>query len=81
MSNKYLREGHSNKDVTTAVVTARRRAVGVVVQEVRKLSPSLSLKILEPTLEFLCGQYEFQPIFFSPAISKVHTPNHDDRRF
>ena len=28
MSNNYQREGHSNKDVTTAVVTAGRRAVG-----------------------------------------------------
>ena len=81
MSNNYQRAGHSNKDVTTAVVTAQRGAVGVVVQEARKLSPSLSLKILEQPFEFLCGQYEFQPIFFSPAISKVHTPNHDVRRF
>ena len=41
----------------------------------------MSLKILEPPFEFLCRHYEFHPIFFSPAISKVPTPNHDVHRF
>jgi hypothetical protein len=31
------------------------------------------------TLQFLCRQYEFLHEFFCPAISKVHTPNHDVR--
>ena len=28
MNNNYQREGHSDKDIITAVVTAQRRAVG-----------------------------------------------------
>ena len=43
-------EGHSDKDVTTAVVTAWRRAVGSGGAGGKELPTSLSLKIHKPPL-------------------------------